>query len=104
MLLLYTSEDISEKMKANRLGGVKSFLGLLIIGGAIKGRYRSFHLYTLSVTAYLYIATMSMERFLLLKRFLRFDDRRHHDPTDPHSPVRDMWKIFNEKPSQYYTL
>ena len=78
-------------------------MGLLIIGGAIKGRYRSFHLYTLSVTAYLYIATMSKERFLLLKIFLRFNDRRHRDPADLLSPVRDIWTIFNEKLSQYYT-
>ena len=49
------------------------------------------------------IAKMFMEQFLLLKRFLRLDDRRHHYPADSHSPVQDMWKIFNEKPSQYYT-
>ena len=72
-------------------------MGLLIIGGAIKGQYRSLSsLYSERDGIPAYRATMSMGRFLLLKRFLRFDDRRHRDPVNPLSPVRDMWKIFNE--------
>ena len=70
MLLLYTSEDISEKMKANRLGGVKSFLGLLIIGGAIKKSVQELSsLYSERDGIPVYRHNVH-GAFLLLKRFL----------------------------------
>ena len=45
---------LRKKRKQTDREEIESFLGLLIIGGASKGLYWSFHLYTLSLTACLY--------------------------------------------------
>ena len=43
-------------------------------------------------------ATMSRERFLLIKWLFRTDDRNRRDPNVPLSPViRYVWNIFSKK-------
>ena len=80
-----------------------AFIGLHVIGGALKANYRN----TLSLWSErdgppVFRATMSRERFLIIKRFFRFDDRTRRDATDPLSPVRDVWQAFVEKLQQFY--
>jgi hypothetical protein len=38
---------------------------------------------------------MSCERFLIIKRFFRLDDRTRRDPQDPMSPKRHVWDKFS---------
>ena len=62
---------------------IDAFVGLRIIGGALKAHYRS----TASPWSEregmpCFRATMSQKRFLLIKRFFRLDDRRTRDPND----------------------
>ena len=83
---------------------IEAFIGLHTIMGALKGSHRN----TVSLWSErdgppACRATMSRERFLLIKRFFRTDDRNRRDPNDPLSPVRHVWNIFSEKIKEYYT-
>jgi len=49
-----------------------------------------------------YRATMSRERYILIKRFFRVDDRTRRNPEDPLSPVRHIWNVFLSSLMTFY--
>ena len=79
---------------------MEAFIGLHVIGGALKANHRSTE--SLCVWPQVFRATMSRERFLTIKRFFGVDDRQRRDPNDPLSPVRDVWQQFVEKLQQFF--
>ena len=98
------SANLQKKWKPVDRKEMEAFIGLHIIVGALKGNYRD----TLSLWSErdgvpACRATMSRERFILLKRFFRFDDRLRRDPNDPLSPVRNIWEDFSLRTKEFYT-
>ena len=82
---------------------MEAFIGLHVIGGALKANHRSTEsLWSERDGPPVFRATMSRERFLTIKRFFRVDDRQRRDPNDPLSPVRVVWQQFVDKLQQFF--
>jgi hypothetical protein len=81
---------------------MEAFIGLHVIGGALKCHYRNTSLWSQRDGPAVYEATMSRERFLSIKRFFRCDDRNRRDKKDPLSPVRHVWNLFSAKIGRFY--
>lgn len=59
-----------------------------------------------AITSYpLYRATMGINEFWSIKRFIRFDDantRAQRALTDKAAPIRDIWTMLNANLAAYY--
>lgn len=83
---------------------MRAFIGMHILAGAFKSNHRNTKELWSDRDGYpAFRATMSLERFFQIKRFFRCDDRSKRSTTDPLSPVRDVWNIFNDTLRQPYT-
>lgn len=81
---------------------IEGFFGLLIIAGVYRRHYSStVELWSSRDGHPIFRATMSRERFCLLKRFLRFDDNLRRDRSDPLAPVRNVAYLFASTLKQY---
>ena len=77
---------------------IEAFIELHTIMGALKGSHRNtVSLWSERDSPPACRATMNRERFLLIKRFFRTDDRNRRDPNDPLCPVRYVRNIFSKK-------
>jgi hypothetical protein len=82
---------------------MEAFIGLLILIGAFRARYRDVkELWSTRDGLPICRATMTMERFLQIKSFQRFDDPLRRDKQDPLSPIRCVSDAFNQKLRQIY--
>ncbi|CAF3698644.1 unnamed protein product [Rotaria sp. Silwood1] len=74
---------------------LESFIGLLIQSGINRSNHELLsELWDISQSRPLYRATMSLQRFKYLLRFIRFDDRQGRNKTDRLAPVRHMFERF----------
>jgi hypothetical protein len=82
---------------------MEAFIGLLIVMGAFKAKYRPLEdLWSARDGIPICRATMSMERFQQIKSALRFDDPLRRDKQDPLAPVRSIASAFNKKLREVY--
>ena len=90
---------------------MNAFLGLHILAGAYKATHRhSEELWSECDGHPIFRATISFERFKIIKSVLRFDDTLRRDRTDPAAAVRIIMDSFNSNilanyvPSPHLTL
>ena len=93
---------------------MKAVLGLLILSGAYRSNTESLEeLWSLETGRPIFVATMCIERFKQILRFMRFDDkdtRAERVQLDRLAPIRDLWDKFNANlqkpyiPSPYITV
>ncbi|CAF1167844.1 unnamed protein product [Rotaria sordida] len=82
---------------------LEAFLGLLIQAGAEFSHHQSLvELWDISRSRPIYHATMSLERFKNLLRFLRFDDRQRRDKSDRLAPIRYVFQSFTKQLPQHF--
>lgn len=82
---------------------MEAFLGLLVLLGAFRARYRDVDELWSTRDGYpICRATMTRERFVQIKSVLRFDDPLRRDRHDKLAPVRDMFQEFNSNLSRHY--
>ena len=75
---------------------ILAFIGLHLLAGVFKGHHRDTkELWSERDGHLLCIATMSFERFLQLKKAMRFDDSRRRDRNDKLAPIRAIVDGFN---------
>jgi hypothetical protein len=74
---------------------MEAFIDLHILAGTIEGQYRSTEeLWSEKDGRPVFRATMSRERFCLLKSAMRFDDPLRRDRGDRLAPIRHVFEIF----------
>ena len=85
-----------------------AFVGLCIIRGVIKGRDES--LYSFWNTDYgrrIFTETMSRNKFMIILRFIRFDDKRtrpRRQENDKYAPIRDLWEtVMNNVEKSFFS-
>lgn len=94
---------LSKKWKPIDREEMEAFMGLHILSGAFHSQQRSTEsLWSTRDGLPVFRAAMSRERFILIKRFFRVDDRNRRDPQDPLSPVRDVWNTFLSQLKAFY--
>lgn len=72
---------------------LQSYFGLLILAGVYKSHGESTKsLWDKETGRNIFRSTMSLEKFCILSRVLRFDDRRHRKSSDKLAPIRDLWE------------
>ncbi|CAF1454756.1 unnamed protein product [Rotaria sordida] len=82
---------------------LEAFLGLLIQAGVGHASHTSVtELWDISKSPPIYHATMSLERFKDLLRFLRFDDRQLRDKFDRLAPIRTIFECFVKQLPQHF--
>lgn len=82
---------------------LEAFIGLLYVLGAFRSKYRDIEeLWSTRDGFCVCRATMSMERFLQIKRCLRFDDPLRRNRADRLSPIRVIHDQFNLKLREFY--
>jgi len=85
-----------------------AFLGLLITSGVnhsnVQNVQHTMHMW--KTTSYpLYRASMGINRFWNILRFIRFDDantRQERQQIDKAAPIRDIWAMLNSNLQNYY--
>ncbi|CAF3169628.1 unnamed protein product [Rotaria sp. Silwood2] len=81
----------------------EAFLGLLIPAGAEFSHHQSLvELWDISRSRPIYHATMSLERFKNLLRFLRFDDRQRRDKSDRLAAIRYVFQSFTKQLPRHF--
>ncbi|CAF4012758.1 unnamed protein product [Rotaria sp. Silwood1] len=74
---------------------LESFIGLLIQSDINRSNHELLsELWDISQSRPLYRATMSLQRFKYILRFIRFDDGQGRNKTDRLAPVRHMFERF----------
>jgi hypothetical protein len=82
---------------------LEAFLGLLIQAGAEFSHHQSLlELWDISRSRPIYHATMSMERFKHLLRFLRFDDRQRRNKSDRLAAIRYVFESFTKQLARHF--
>lgn len=82
---------------------MEAFIGLLLLLGAFRAKYREVNeLWSLRDGFSACRATMTMERFLQIKRVLRCDDPLRRNREDPLAPIRYVHESFNAKLRKAY--
>ena len=82
---------------------LEAFVGLLVLLGAFRSRYRDIsELWSIRDGFPVCRATMTRERFMQIKSVLRFDDPLRRDRTDTLAPVRAVFEQFNLRLRQLY--
>ncbi|CAF1384390.1 unnamed protein product [Adineta ricciae] len=83
---------------------LEALIGLLIESGVRHSNHASTdELWDISRSVPVYHATMSMERFKYLMRFLRFDDRQRRDSADRRAPIRSIFQRFVKQLPRHFT-
>ena len=81
---------------------MEAFFGLLILSGAYKGQFRSTEeLWSPVHGQPVFRATLSEERFIIIKKHLRTDDTRRRDDGDKLAPVREVFMKFLSKLNEF---
>ncbi|CAF1177060.1 unnamed protein product [Rotaria sordida] len=82
---------------------LEAFLGLLIQAGAEFSHHQSLvELWDISRSRPIYHATMSLERFKNLLRFLRFDDRQRRAKSDRLASIRYVFQSFTKQLPRHF--
>ena len=82
---------------------LEAFLGLLILAGAEFSHHQSLvELWDIGRSRPIYHATMSLERFKNILRFLRFDNRQRRDKSDRRAPIRYVFQSFTKQFPQHF--
>ena len=77
---------------------MEAFIGLLLLAGAYKAQYRPVsELWSLKEGQPVFRATVSEQRFKLIKGAMRFDDPARRDRSDRLAPVRFIFDLITEK-------
>lgn len=97
--------DSQHQWKPVTIPEIYSFFGILICAGA--NNSNTDHTFDMwhSNSYPLYRATMGLNRFHSILRFLRFDDsstRSQRKKEDKAAPIRDVWTMFNSNLAQMY--
>ncbi|CAF1236584.1 unnamed protein product [Rotaria sordida] len=93
----------SKKWKELDRTELEAFLSLLIQAGLGHASHTSVtELWDISKSPPIYHATMSLERFKDLLRFLRFDDRQLRDKLDRLAPIRTIFECFVKQLPQHF--
>ena len=85
-----------------------AFIGLLIMAGVCKARNESLDdLWSLNYGHPIFRATMSLNRFKAILRFIRFDNfetRERRKKSDKLAPFREFWEMFVKRLPKLYNL
>jgi len=82
---------------------MEAFVGLHFIIGAYKAHYRNVHeLFSKRDGHPICRATMSKERFCVIKQMFRMDDRRRRDANDPLAPMGRILDLLQDKLNEYF--
>ncbi|KAF7235524.1 PiggyBac transposable element-derived protein 4 [Varanus komodoensis] len=86
---------------------LKAYIGLLLLAGLYRGHHETLEELWDSVSGRTFFrATMSLRRFSDITRFLRFDNKATRDSrraSDKLAAFRDVWAMFVEQLSKWYT-
>lgn len=85
---------------------MRAFFGLILTAGHLKQNNTNYiTLWSKKYGSPIFRGTMSLSRFKLLLRFIRFDDkdtRSIRRSTDKLAPIRDIFEEINKMFSRYY--
>ncbi|CAF0991562.1 unnamed protein product [Adineta steineri] len=82
---------------------LEAFLGLLIQAGAEFSQHQSLtELWDINRSRSLYHATMTLERFKNLLRFLRFDDRQRRNKSDRLAAIQYVFQLFTKQLPRHF--
>jgi len=111
-ILKYTNKEAvtmygeSRKWKAICMDELHAFFGLLITAGHMKSNAQNYRLFWDNLYGItIFKATMGVQRFMEILRFIRFDDkdtRSNRRKTDKLAPIRSIWKMVNHNFGKYY--
>lgn len=108
-IIKYTNieaENNTKDWKPVDLIEMRAFFGLLLTAGHLKQNNTNYiTLWSIKYGSPIFRATMSLVRFKLLLRFIRFDDkttRSDRRATDKLAPIRDIFEECNKMFSKYY--
>lgn len=108
-IVKYTNIEAENNIKDWNTADViemRAFFGLLLTAGHLKQNNTNYiTLWSKKYGSPIFRATMSLSRFKLLLRFIRFDDKKTRSvrrATDKLAPIRDIFDECNKMFSKYY--
>lgn len=93
------------KWRDTTVAEIYAFIGMLIMAGANHSNDENARDLWTQLSHPLFRATMGLNRFWDLIRFIRFDDartRNERQRTDKAAPIRDVWIMLNANLAKYY--
>ena len=102
---LNLNSDSKREWKPVTVQEIYSFMAILICSGVNNSNTDHVSDMWHSSSYPLYRATMGINRFRNIMRFIRFDDantRKQRKITDKAAPIRDIWTMLNKNLSQIY--
>lgn len=115
IIVKHTNEEINRKLVnlsshlyycETNLTEMKAFVGLLYFAGLQKDGHKNTTIMWKENGCALYRAVMTRNRFVFLSSFIRFDDkitRRDRQTTDRLTAIKEIWDMFIENRTRYYT-